>query len=132
MHSRISRRYEKFSAIMAFIIWGGWAFYVNGDLGIEVRITSGLAQGTASLIITLIMVRAVAGIFYRLPNNPLRLVLPAVITVCITGSGLVLVHTFVGTPRIVPTIFPALTVAFIFCVYTALKLHRATIIIKDH
>ena len=131
MHPRTSRRYDKLSAILAFIIWGGWAFYMNGDLGIEVRIKSGLAQGAASLIITLIMVRAVAGIYCWLPNNSLRLVLPAVITVCITGSGLVLVHTIVGTPRIFSTIFPALTVAFVFCVYTAFKLHHATII-RDH
>lgn len=124
MQPLTSRRYEFLSAIMAFIIWGGWAFYVNGGSRFETRLISGFAQGTASLIITLIMVRMVTEIFNRLPDNSLRLVLPAMITVCITGSGLTLVHALVGTPRIVTTIMPALSVAFVFCVFTALKLHR--------
>ena len=100
---------------------------MNSGLGVDVRMMSGLVQGAASLIITLIMVRSVVGIFHRLPSNPLRLVLPAVITVGITGSGLVLVHAFVGTPRIVPS----LTLAFVFCVYTVLKLHHEDTI-KDY
>ena len=127
MPSRISKQYELFSAAIAFVIWGGWAFYVNGGLGVNVRIISALVQGTASLIITLIMVRVVTIIFYRLPNNPLRIVLSALITVSITGTGLVLAHTWAGTPKIVTTITPALTIAFVFCLYTALKLHRLTI-----
>ncbi len=36
-----------------------------------------------------------------------------------------MVHHLVGTPRIVQTIAPALTVAFAFCLYTALKLCQA-------
>ena len=125
-----TKRYENVSAFMAFMIWGGWAFYVNGDLGVGVRVISGLVQGAASLIITLIMARTVEIIFLHMPDNHFRLVLPAVITVCMTGSSLVLVHTLVGTPRIIYTITPALTVAFIFCVYTTIKFHRTTI--KDH
>ena len=124
MSSRISKDYKYFSAIMAFILWGGWAFYVNSGSGISVRIIAGLVQGSASLIITLVMIKLVTAIFHRLPDNPLRIILAAFITVSITGSGLMLAHSVANTPRIIATISPALTVAFVFCLYTALKLHR--------
>ncbi len=127
MQIHTTHRYRYYSAILAFIIWGAWAFYVNGDAGFNTRLTSGLAQGTASLIITLVMVRAVTEIYNRLPDKPWRPLLPAVLTVCVTGSVLVLVHTLVGTPRILPTIAPALSVAFAFCIFTALKLNRTQV-----
>lgn len=126
MQLRTSRRYNLYSAALAFLLWGGWAFYINGDFGLITRSISGLAQGAASFIITLIMVRMVSWFFSRLPANPLRPVLPAVLTICCTGSALLLVHVLAGTPRIVSTIAPALGVAFIFCLFTAFKLQHNT------
>lgn len=126
MQSRTSWRYNISSAALAFMIWGGWAFYVNDGFGSTVRTISAITQGTASMLITLVMVRVVAWIFNRLPANGIRLVVPAVLTVAITGSALVLVHSLVGTPKIAHTVAPALTVAFLFCAYTAIKLHRQT------
>ncbi len=114
------------SAFLAFMLWGGWAFLVNGAGGITIRLISGFTQGTASFIITLIMVRSITWLFHHLPDNLSRLVLPAVITVGCTGSCLAGVHYLVDTPRIVQTISPALTVAFIFCFYTTMKLEKAS------
>jgi hypothetical protein len=124
MVTATSKRYELLSALAAFLIWGGWAFYINDGLGPGVRFTSGLAQGTASTIITMVMVRSVTKIYRQLPDSILRLILPGIITVSITGSALAFIHYMVGTPRIISTISPVLTVAFAFCVYTAYKLHK--------
>lgn len=124
MTTATSKRYELLSSLAAFLIWGGWAFYINDGSGPGVRLISGLAQGFASMAITMVMVRAVTRIYHHLPDNFLRLFLPAVVTVSITGSGLAFIHYMVGTPRIISTISPALTVAFAFCVYTAYKLHE--------
>lgn len=127
--ARTSRRFNLISAAFAFAIWGGWAYYVNARGAVEGAgaspLTSGLTQGTGSFVITLILVHAVAWLYHRLPAHPGRLVLPGLITVAVTGSCLTAAHALVGTPDILQTIAPALSVAFAFCVYTAFKLRRA-------
>ena len=115
-------QYRFLSAALAFLLWGAWAFYINGDYDFTTRTTSALTQGSASFIITLIMVSMVTLIYNALPDNALRLMLPAFITVLCTGSLLYLVHYLVGTPRIIHTIAPPLTVAFLFCIFTSFKL----------
>ena len=110
------------SAFSAFVLWGGWAFYINGGFGFKARVVSGLAQGLASFLITLFMIRVVTWIFCLLPDNFFQYLLPGLITVSFTGTCLFFMHYRLGTPNIVYTIAPALSVAFIFCVFTAFKL----------
>ena len=119
--NKTSKQYNLVSALLAFFIWGGWSFYIN-DESIFTRTISGLAQGISSFIITLIMVNFVTWIYYKNYAPSLRLVLPAGITAFFTGSALIVIHTLVGTPNIVKTVTPALSVAFIFCLYTSYKL----------
>ena len=113
--------------MMAFVIWGGWSYFVNQPLGHTIGIRAGLTQGTASFIITLCMVYAVTWLFQRIQrikNDYLQLLLPAGIVVSFTGSTLVAVHSLMATPDIFKTVAPALTVAFIFCMFTAYKLQQ--------
>jgi hypothetical protein len=126
--AQTSRQFNLISAALAFALWGGWAFYVNSrtadEAGRSSPLTSGLTQGVGSFVITLIMVRAVTWLYHRLPAHPSRVVLPAVATVAVTGSCLATAHALVGTPSIVQTIAPALSVAFAFNIFTAIKLGR--------
>jgi len=128
---RTSHRFNVISAALAFLLWGGWAYWVNSRIaaqaGAASPLTSALAQGAGSFVITLILVRAVAWLYHRLPAHPTRLVLPAVFTVAVTGSCLATVHIVVGTSDVARTIAPALSVAFAFCVFTAFKIRRAEI-----
>ena len=121
---RTSRSFNFLSALSAFLLWGGWAFYVNGRSDIAKGLLSGLTQGTASFIITLVMVHLVTWFFKHLPGNCLQIPLSALLTVSITGSCLIAIHLLVKTPKIFYTISPALTVAFAFCWYTAYKLRK--------
>lgn len=122
--ARTSRRFNLTSGLLAFVLWGGWAFLVNREAaaGGAAPWVSGLTQGTASFLITLAMVRAVAWLYHRLPRHPTQLVVPAMIIVSVTGSCLFGVHALVGTANILQTIAPALTVAFLFNCYTAAQL----------
>lgn len=126
--ARTSRRFNLTSAILAFVLWSGWAYFVNGGPSTEghssAPMVSALTQGTGSFIITLIMVRLVSWIYHLLPVHSARIVSAALITVSITGSCLATAHAVVGTPEIVSTIAPALAVAFFFNVYTASMLRR--------
>ncbi len=116
--------YNIFSALLAFTAWGGWAFLVNGNHGLKKQCISGFTQGTASFIITLILVRITAFFYNRISAKIRinRILLPAVSTVLITGSGLVIIHHLAGTPNIFYTIAPSQVIALIFCMITTVKL----------
>ncbi len=112
--------YNLSSAFFAFILWGGWAYFVNNNM------VSSLTQGTASFIITLFLVRAVSTLYASLSrktgNGFVQLMLPAMVTVSFTATCLYIAHSIAGTAHIIKTIAPALLVAFLFCVFTAYKI----------
>jgi len=120
--TKTSRLYDWVSALLAFICWGGWAFYVNRPAGLATGLTSGLAQGTVSMLMTFVMIQTVTGISRRLTSRYLQLTLPTLITVGSAAALLVLVHSLVGTPNIFWTILPGLSGAVPFCFYTSYKL----------
>lgn len=125
--------YSGLSAIMAFLMWGGWAYYVNASIDTSKGISSGLTQGTASFTITLIMVHLVGWFINRLPLHFIFAPVAALLTVGITGCGLVTVHLLAGTPDILATISPALAVGLLFCWFTAAKLQKVKVaLIKQH
>ena len=111
--------YSLNSALFAFTLWGGWAYFINR------KIISSLIQGVASFIITLFLVYAVTKIHHNLPDKSnifLQLFCPAIITVTFSGTCLYIAHRIVDTAHIANTISPALLVAFVFCIYTAFRL----------
>lgn len=124
INTSTNRGFTIFSAFAAFLLWGGWAYYLSYDksIGITSGIVSGLTQGIASFIITLFMVKTVTWLFKRMPQSHLGIVLSALATVCFTGSCLYLAHFLVGTENIVLTIIFPLSVAFAFCLTTAYRL----------
>jgi len=119
-----SARYQLLSALAAFVLWGGWAYWVNHNNSENVWIVS-IAQGTASFAITLLMVQAITWLYPKLVRSRYSMPLPAICTVLVTGSVLVMIHAVIGTPHIAATVAPALTVGFLFCLFTSLKLYRA-------
>jgi len=119
---KTSRLYNWVAALLAFGVWGGWAFYVNLPAGLTVGLTSGVAQGTVSMVMTFVMIKAVTLIFRHLPNRLLQLTLPTILTVGAAAGFLIWVHSQVSTPNIFWTIFPSLSMAVPFCVYTSYKL----------
>ncbi len=118
---KTSLLYNLGSALFAFTLWGGWAYFINRNS------ISALTQGAASFIITLFLVHAVTKLYRSLPakaNGILQLFSPAIITVTFTGTCLYIAHRIAGTEHIAKTIAPALLIAFVFCVYTAYRLLR--------
>jgi len=119
-----SRTFNTLSALMAFLLWGGWSYYINHNDVDYSGIISGFTQGTASLMITLFMLRFVTYLYHQYQHPIAKQFMPAMITVSLTSLCLVSIHTLIDTPNIVYTIAPALSVAFIFCLYTSFKLHK--------
>lgn len=112
------------SALLAFILWGGWAFYINSSTSILSGITSGVTQGTASFIITILMIKSVNFWLLKFKHRITKTLFPALMTVSCSSLGLIIAHRFAGTPNIIFTIAPAITVAFLFCIFTSLQLQR--------
>ena len=75
---KTSRLYDWGAALLALLVWGGWAFYVNQPAGLTIGLRSGAAQGTISMLMTLVMIKAVTFIFRHLSNRLLQLTLPTV------------------------------------------------------
>jgi len=122
-----SATYKATSALLAFFIWGSWAWYVNAqsaNAATTPPIVSGFAHGCGSAAITLVIVRAVTTLFRMLINHPLRTVLPALITTLTTGSCVAFVHQSIGTSNIVGTVVPGMMVAFGYNLATTLKLEK--------
>ena len=119
-----SQKFNFLSAILAFFIWGSWACYVNNNSSYH-GLVSGITQGAASFAITLFIAHAVTRFFNLLPKTAIVFILPSVLTICITGSALFVIHSLIQTPRIFYTIAPAITVAFIFCLFVTLKLRKS-------
>ena len=112
------------SALLALILWGGWAFYINSSTSILSGITSGLTQGTASFIITILMIKSVNFWLLKFKHRITKALFPALITISCSSLGLVIAHYLAGTPNIIFTIAPAITVAFLFCIFTSYQLQR--------
>lgn len=122
---KTSQRYNLISACFAFLLWGAWTFYINTQQGsLKHGIISGLIQGLCSFIITLLMTFIIEKQFNYFNRLSLKLLLPPVLTVLLTGSFLILVHHLIATPSIVYTLTPVLTVAFLFAVFTNFKLYQ--------
>ncbi|MEQ9407122.1 MAG: hypothetical protein RIK87_05325 [Fuerstiella sp.] len=122
---RPSRQYRYISAALAFVTWGGWAYFINvrsATIDDAPPIVSALMHGTASCIVTLLMLRSVTFLYHRLAGHPLRLVLPAIITTTVTGSCFLTAHWWIGTADLLATIAPGLIVALGFNTLTACKL----------
>lgn len=109
-------------ATLAFILWGGWAAYINSRHGTAEALRSGLAQGIASFAITIFLTFSVARLHGSLRQRFARAVLPALATVTLTGSLLVALHTLAGTPEVLATVVPPITVAALYCLYVNLKI----------
>lgn len=120
---RTGKRFDYASAAGAFLIWGGWAWYVNGP-GSAAGLASALAQAVFSGAMTLALVRMITGLRGLFSTGRARFLLPPLISVTASTTLLVFIHWVVSTPRLLATIAPSVSVALIFSFVTSFKLHR--------
>lgn len=126
--SEVSLLYKAASAVLAFIIWGSWGYFINSqasDPQAASPLISGLTQGTGSSLITLVMLKSVTSLYHWLAPHPSRLILPAVITTTATVSCMTAAHVIVGTSNLLATIVPGMVVALCFNLTTAFGLSRS-------
>lgn len=116
----INSSFKILSAFLAFCLWGSWAYFINHN------IKSALVQGAASFVITLILIKFVTYLFNILPQSRVKFFLPTFITISLTSSFLIVIHSLAKTQNILFTILPPIIVASIFCFVVTIKLEKNT------
>jgi len=119
------KHFQSISAAMAFVVWGGWAFYVNDSSTLYHRLITAIAQGTFSLIVTLLVLGGVTIIYQNMGQSCLRYFVPAIVMVLITGVIIISIHIVIGTPEIAVTVSPGLIMTFFYSILTAVKIAQA-------
>ena len=119
------KSYSSLSAVLAFILWGTWAYIMNIDS--NNNLISAFSQGIVSFVITLIMIKIIEYFYNLFPKNKLFFILPSIITISITSSFVVGIHVIVNSQNILFTVFPTVIVAFLFALYTTKKISIQTI-----
>ena len=114
--------HKYFSATVAFLAWGIWTYFINIES--DNNLTSAIAQGLFSAVITLLMVYLVEFFYNLFPSKQIYFVLPAIFTVSITASIVVAMHVYINTYDIFNTVFPTVIVSFLFALYTTHAVKR--------
>jgi ABC-type antimicrobial peptide transport system permease subunit len=115
-----AKKYNYTSALLAFVLWSLWAYFIN--VKSSNVMVSALAQGVASFVITLIMIKLLV-YFYRLfPKGGWYFIVPSLATVGMTSSFVLFIHFMVHTKNILYTVLPTVIVAFLFALYTTKKI----------
>lgn len=118
------------AAAGGFLIYGGWAFFINYDHGLPAAIKAGFTQGSYSFTLTLTMAFFMEWLF-GLSENPKWQFSLTFFTTCLliycTSWG---VNALAGTPEIFLTILPGAAFSTLYTLSYTLalfKLRRASL-----
>ena len=107
-----------------FLCYGTWALFVNYVHGWESAIIAGLTQGSYSFVITLVLALVIEYVFVVLVTVPWRnlwVFLAGAILLVFTSVG---INLLTGTPEILWTVLPGLTVSLVYTVIYILALNK--------
>jgi hypothetical protein len=110
--------------LAGFLFYGAWAGFINAAHGWENAITAGLTQGSYSFSITLVLAIVVEWLFVRLAGTPLRSFWVFLAGFLLLSSTSVSANLLTGTPEIVWTVLPGLTVSLVYTVIYIIALNK--------
>jgi len=124
-HLRRSKTLRSLLAATAgFIVYGGWAFFINYDHGLTAAFKAGATQGSYSFTLTLGLSFLMEWLF-QLSDQPrlqfsLTFITPCLLIYC-TSWG---VNVLTGTPEIFLTILPGATISTLYTLSYTLALFK--------
>ena len=126
IHNKILRLW--IPPIAGFLFYGAWAFFINFSHGWDSAITAAVTQGGYSFTITLVLALVIEFLFQRLSNMSIT-ALWRNVWVFIVGFSLLLftsvgINLLTGTPEVVWTVLPGLTVSAVYTVMYILTLNK--------
>lgn len=126
IHNKILRLW--LPPMAGFLFYGGWALFINFSHGWSKAITAALTQGGYSFFITLTLALVIEFLFQRLASSPITILWRSV-WVFIAGFSLLLftsvgINRLTGTPELVWTVLPGLTISAIYTVIYIVALNK--------
>lgn len=113
-----------FIGLIAFFLYGSWAFYINSDFGHAVALRSGIAQGMLSFSVTTMMSYAMEFFYNRIAWRWCRFVITAYFPLICVLYFMAFVHFLIGTPNIIETITPSMVIGTLYCTSYTIGLSR--------
>lgn len=112
------------AALAGFLVYGGWAYYVNMSHGEFIGLRSGLLQGGYSFILTFLTTLLMERLYRSFASHRF----PALLTVLVTGVLLFtvpcIIHSIAGTPEILMTVLPGFLIGMVYTTLYTLSLRR--------
>jgi len=96
----------RFAPILAALVFGSWAAFVNSEYGTFVLVRTGLGQGIYALFSTWIVTRTVSEVMRLLRGHSLRFLVSFVSGFIVMVSIPLALHAALGTPKILLAIAP--------------------------
>ena len=93
------------AGVAGFLVYGGWAWWVNRDYG-DAGIRAGLVQGSYSFLLTLGSTLMMEWVYRQLRNTAWPVVTTTMLTAVVLFATAYGIHLVAGTPMILPTILP--------------------------
>ena len=111
----------KYAPILAALVFGSWAAFVNSEYGTFVLVRTGLGQGIYALFSTWIVTRTVAEVMKLTQGHTLRFFVSFASAFVVMVSIPIVIHAVLGTPKILLAIAPGVLWGSLFiagCVWT--------------
>lgn len=96
------------AALLAFVIYGCWAYYANHEHGIDKALPAGIAQGAYAFFSTLIVGEMAKRLCLKLGMNIKSIVISFALTFVVMLLIPLIIHSALKTPDIMETILPGL------------------------
>ncbi len=116
------------AGVAGFIVYGGWAYFINASHGFETGLRSGLVQGGYSLLLTLsttLMMEYLMDFFSHMKGQIILTILATSIVTFGTAYG---IHWLFRTPEILMTITPGFIVGLVYTTVYVTTLNRLRIL----
>ncbi len=108
--------------IIAGLMWGAWALVANYEAGMKAALMAGATQFTMSFITASGITILVEKLLEKLLGSTLRIPLAMGIPIALIFAAQYGAHSLTGTPNIIITILPALTMGSAWCIVHGIKL----------
>ncbi len=119
-----------FSATAGLLGYGGWAYWVNRQEGMELAVNAALTQGGYSFVITLVLSGFMEWFYRYLGVKQVRpyckSLMVIVVTCCLLYSISWGVNHWAGTPMILLTILPGAIASTIYTVVYVAAISRSS------
>lgn len=103
------------SGVAGFLVYGGWAFWLNASHGTAMGISAGAVQGSYSFVLTLTMTLVMEHLMASFVAIPARGALTVALVSGISFSVAYSLQWLNGTPEILLTILPGFFIGVVYC-----------------